>query len=207
MKLILILFILFPSFLFGQEYHIRPCDPSYYKDRTIKYRLQDTLVKFKVCVDRLWHPDGTYYFYQDSTSKYPNSYETYKNRKRTYKKRIGKRKVEVYWGVGNLSYYDNGVLKDVEGRDTSAGYSTGNLKNFYFYYDSLGNLVFEIRNSFVGIDEHGQYVYKSMTLWRNGSGDTISFSSGIGLDHNSSEYNNKSNTVKFEYDSIFKKKW
>lgn len=200
MRLALFLIVLMPSCLLGQEYHIKDCDNRFYRLKTqrVKFKTLDTVYKYKLCVERRYHPNGKYYFYHDSVSKYPYFYQLYKNNKTTYKKNVGDSKVRVPLESAYLTFYDNGIIKSEEGWDTAAFDFRKNTKK---YYDSFGNLYWKWQLNLKGIDEFGNTVEKFEKIILD-NGDTLSHTLGYGpKEPESNGYYYKTTEI-YEYDSI-----
>jgi hypothetical protein len=203
MKLLTILFLLLPTSLFSQEYHIRGCDSRFYKMKTRRIWSLEGVTKYKYCAERWRWPDGKYYFYHDTDTllRKPYQYQVYKNGSSTYRKRVGNRKEDVFSEFGYFEYYDNGNIKNEKGCDTAA-FNT--LKNVYKYYDSLENLASVWRSSFKGLDEHGRALINDEFI-KLDKGDTVLYSLGYDLDENLGNHNRHFLYKIKEYDTLTRK--
>lgn len=204
MRLLIILFLLLPTLLFSQEYHVRGCDSRFYKMKTYKVLVGEDAVEYKFCEERRRWPDGKYYFYYDVDTllKKPYQYNVIKNGSYTYRKKVGKRKREVNREFAYLGYYENGVLRSEEGSDSGA-FDWRN--NFNRYYDSSGNLYWKWRLSFKGIDEYGNVLENTESLILN-KDDTISYTLSYGTGEHADNGYHYSTIKKNGYDSITNKK-
>lgn len=205
MKLIIVAVVLLLSLpLLGQDYHIyRNTENVFYKKKTYQGRLNDSVIVHTVYKERCKPiPNGKYYFYYDTLSKWPYKYQVYKNGSSTYKRRIGKRKVEVYRETVYFTYYDNGIVKSEEGYD-SAAFET--RMNLHKAYDSLGNLVWQSRRSAKGVDENGDIIVLTEVITLD-KADTISYALSYEPLHYADNGGVHYSLLKTnEYDSITKK--
>ncbi len=205
MRLLIILFLLLPTLLFSQDYHVRGCDSRFYKTKTYRVLTGEGVVEDKSCVERRRWPDGKYYFYYDTDTdtflQKPYIYQVFKNGSSTYRKKVGNRKEEVSREFAYLGYYENGVLKSEEGSDSGAFDWRRNLNR---YYDSSGNLYWKWRLSLKGIDEHGNVLENTELLILN-KGDTVSYTLSYGTgEHAYNGYYYSTTKIK-ENDTITKK--